>query len=63
MKPTPKAIGLGGPPPMPNYLTPEEQARLDEIEAALAKLEPLKAERAAILNRQRQRKHYANKRA
>ena len=48
---------------MPNHLTPDEQRRLDEIEAAIAATEPLKAERAAILNRARQRKHYASKRA
>jgi hypothetical protein len=45
---------------MPN---PTEQARLDQIEAALAVLAdqaaPLKAEKAAILSRVRQRGHYA----
>lgn len=45
---------------MPNHLTPEEQRRLGQIEAALA---PLKAERAAILNRARQRKHYARQKS
>lgn len=44
---------------MPTHLTPNEQRRLEQIEAAIA---PLKAERTAILNRARQRKHYANKR-
>ena len=44
--------------PMPNHLTPDEQRRLDQIEAAIA---PLKTERAAILNRARQRKHYASR--
>jgi hypothetical protein len=43
--------------------TPTEQARLDQIEAALAVLAdqaaPLKAEKAAILSRVRQRGHYA----
>lgn len=39
---------------MPNHTTPDEQRRLEEIEAVIA---PLKLERAAILNRVRQRKH------
>jgi uncharacterized coiled-coil DUF342 family protein len=43
---------------MPNHLTPDEQRRLEQIEAALA---PLKQERSAILNRARQRRHYAGK--
>lgn len=43
---------------MPANLTPAEQARLAEIEAIMA---PLKAEKAAILNRARQRRHYAAK--
>lgn len=43
---------------MPNHLTPAEQRRLEKIEAAIA---PLKADRAKILNRARQRKHYASK--
>lgn len=43
---------------MTNHLTPEEQRRLDQIEATIA---PLKSERAVILNRARQRKHYANR--
>lgn len=44
---------------MPN-ISPAEQARLDEIEAIMA---PLKAEKAAILLRVRQRRHYAAKKA
>ena len=48
-------------------LTPTEQARLDQIEAALAVLTeqaaPLKAEKQAILNRVRQRRHYTAKTA
>lgn len=44
-----------------------EQARLDQIEAALAKLAdqatPLKAEKQAILSRQRQRAHYQRQKA
>jgi hypothetical protein len=48
-------------------LTPTEQARLDQIEAALAVLSdqaaPLKAEKQAILSRVRQRGHYARKTA
>lgn len=52
---------------MPNHLTPDEQRRLDQIEASLALLEtealPLKSEKATILNRARGRKHYAEKRA
>ncbi|XAI96887.1 hypothetical protein [Synechococcus phage Ssp-JY40] len=40
---------------MPNHLTPAEQARLEQIDAIMA---PLKAERAAILNRARGRAHY-----
>lgn len=40
--------------------TPPEAKRLAEIEATLA---PLKAEKAAILNRVRQRRHYTAKTA
>ena len=51
--------------PMPNHLTPAEQARLDQIEAALALLAieavPLKKERATILGRARFRKHKASR--
>ncbi len=50
---------------MTNHLTPDEQARLDKIDAALAaldaKAEPLKLERKQILGRARFRKHYRNR--
>lgn len=45
---------------MPNHLTPDEQRRLDEIEAALA---DLRAEKAAIRNRERQRRFQARQKA
>jgi hypothetical protein len=47
---------------MPNYLTPDEQARVDEIDAALARVKPLKQERRLILARARARQHYAENR-
>lgn len=50
---------------MTDRLTPEEQARLRKIEAALAvldaKAEPLKRERTTIMSRARQRKFYASR--
>lgn len=45
---------------MANHLTPAEQRRLEQIEAAL---KPLKAEKAAILNRNRVRAHYQRQKA
>lgn len=44
----------------PSQLTPAEQRRLAQIEAAL---KPLKAEKAAILNRNRVRSHYQRQKA
>lgn len=48
-------------------LTPQDEADLARIEAALAKLaeqaKPLKAEKRAILNRNRVRAHYQRQKA
>lgn len=50
---------------MTDHLNPDERARLDQIAAALAKIDqkaaPLKRERATILGRARQRKFYASR--
>lgn len=48
---------------MSDHLTPDEAKRLEAIEAALAKVEPLKAEKRAILSRARVRAHYHRKKA
>lgn len=45
---------------MPDTITTAEAKRLAEIEAAL---KPLKAEKAAILNRNRVRAHYQRQKA
>jgi hypothetical protein len=46
----------------PNYLTPDEQARVDEIDAELGRVKPMAAERRLILARARARQHYAENR-
>lgn len=46
-----------------SYLTPEEEARIEEIKAALSHVRPLKRERATILNRARQRRYQALRKA